>query len=365
MEILGVDLGTTNTAAAIGAHVFSVCDNGHRTMASVVAFLPNDEVRTGALARRRRAIDPENTVFSAKRILGRRWDDSVTRSFRKLYPMRLVEDAHGMPAFETRAGAFTPTQIAGLLLAAVRKRAETLPTRYEARISVPAAFGEPQRKATIEAAALAGFHDVRIINEPIATVHAYLSLPRSISRAVVYDMGGGTFDCAVVDCRNGMPQLIAHAGDAFLGGDDIDQRIAAWVAQEVLEKHHWDLSNYSEIWHRLLLRCEEAKIQLSHQDRAVVQLSQVDPDCPAAREGVEVSRNIIDGLCEDLVRRSFVTCDAVLYDAGVHPRQIDAVFLAGGTTHMPVIQRGVEAYFGRPGLLEFEPTEVVALGASL
>jgi molecular chaperone DnaK (HSP70) len=177
-------------------------------------------------------------------------------------------------------------------------------------------------------------------------------------------MGGGTFDCAVVDCRDGGPRLVAHAGDAFLGGDDIDQRIATWVAQEVLEKHHWDLTTYPDIWHRLLMRCEEAKIQLSLGERAVVHLSQVDPECPAAAEAVPVSRRVVDGLCEDLVRRSFLTCDAVLHRAGVRPQQIDAVFLAGGTTHMPVIRRGVEAYFGRPGLLEFEPTEVVAVGAS-
>jgi molecular chaperone DnaK len=364
MQVLGIDLGTTNTAAAVDGQVFCVRADGLRTLPSVVAFLPNGGVQTGMPARRRRAIDPENTIYSAKRIIGRRWDELETRSFRRLYPLRLVEDTRGMPAFETRAGTFTPTQIAGLLLGTVRACTETLRTGLEVRITVPAAFGEAQRRATLEAAALAGFRDARLLDEPLATAHAYLSPPREVSRAVVYDMGGGTFDCAVVDCRDGAPRMVAHAGDAFLGGDDIDQRIAAWVAREVLEKHHWDLTNYAEIWHRLLLRCEEAKIQLSHGESAVVYLSQVDPECPAAAEGVPLSRGVLDRLCEDLVQRSFVTCDAVLHRAGVRPQEIDAVFLAGGTTHMPVIRRGVEAYFGRPGLLEFEPTEVVAVGAS-
>lgn len=365
MHTLGVDLGTTNTAASVGSEVFPVEPDGRRTLASVVAFLPNGETQTGTLARRRRAIDPENTVYSAKRILGRRWDDSQTRSFRKLYPLRLVEDARGMPAFETRAGSVTPTQIAAILLQVVRERSPMPESGCEVCITVPSSFGEAQRRATAEAAELAGLRGARVLDEALATAHAYLSRSTALSRAVVYDMGGGTFDCAVVDCTGSAPRLLAHSGDAFLGGDDIDQRIAAWVARHVLEKHHWDLANYSEIWHRLLLRCEEAKIRLSRRDRAQVHLSQVDPECPAAAESVEVTRELVDDLCEDLVRRSFVTCDAVLHQAGVRPQEVDAVFLAGGATHMPVIQRGVEAYFGRPGRIELEPTEVVAVGASV
>ena len=365
MQVLGIDLGTTNTATAIDSHVFAISSDGKASLPSVVAFPPNGHTQTGEPARRRRAIDSENTIYSSKRIIGRRWSDSDTQSFRRLYPFRLVEDAEGMPVFETRSGAYSATQVAGILLSVVRERARSIPDEFEVNVTVPAAFNRAQRTATADAAVLAGLRRARLIEESMATAYAYLSLPRSIRRAVVYDFGGGTFDCTVVDCSDGTPHLIAHAGDSFLGGDDIDQLLGAWVVQHVLEKHEWDLSNYSEVYDRLLAHCENAKILLSHQQEAVVHLSQVDPECPADEDGVIVTRCILEELCRDLVQRTFVTCDAVLHEAGARPRDIDAVFLAGGTTHLPVIQRGIESYFGRPGLLEFEPMEVVALGASL
>ena len=365
MQVLGIDLGTTNTAAAIGSHVFPMCGDGRHVLPSVVAFLPNGHTQTGMPARRRRAIDSENTLFSSKRIIGRRWSDSDTQSFRALYPFRLVEDGEGLPVFETRAGSYSPTEIAGILLSAVLERTRSIPDEFEVNITVPGAFDSSQRTATAEAAALAGLRHARLIDECLATAQAYLSLPRSTQRAVVFDLGGGTFDCAVIDCSSGSPRLVSHAGDALLGGDDIDQRLAAWVAQYVVEKCGWDLTNYSEVYDRLLVHCEDAKILLSHREEAVVQLSQVDPDCPAADEGVIVRRSLLDELCRELVGRTFVTCDAALHAARVGPRDIDTVFLAGGTTHLPVIQDSVEAYFGRRGLMEFEPTEVVALGASL
>lgn len=366
MQTLGIDLGTSNTVAAIENHVFEISDDGRTTLPSVVAFLPTGCVRVGATARRRRAIDGENTIYSAKRIIGRDWDEDETTSFRERYPFHLVEDAGGTPLFVTRAGRHSASQIAGLVLMEVLKRVRSLPGEFAVQITVPAAFRNAQREATTEAAGLAGLRQVELLDEPTATAYAYLTLPRSTERAVVYDLGGGTFDCAVIDCTGATPQTIAHVSDLCLGGDDIDWKLAGWVANFVLEKYNWDLTNYSETFERLLARCEEAKIRLSHQHEAVVPLSQVDPECPvAAGDGVTVTRRLLDELCTDLMRRSFVICDEVLRAAELSPSDIDSVFLAGGTTLLPMIQEGVRAYFGRPGLLEFDPTEVVARGACL
>jgi molecular chaperone DnaK len=365
VQTLGIDLGTSNTVAAIGNHVFEISDDGRTTLPSVVAFLPSGRVRVGETARRRRAIDCANTIYSSKRIIGRCWDEYETTSFRDRYPFHLAEDTGGTPLFVTRAGRHSATQIAGLVLVEVLDRVRSLPGEFAVNITVPAAFRRAQREATAEAAGRAGLQRVELLDEPTATACAYLTLPRSTGRAVVYDLGGGTFDCAVIDCTGATPHTIAHVSDLFLGGDDIDRKLAGWVAQFVLEKYNWDLTNYSEIFDRLLARCEQAKIRLSHQHEAVVPLSQVDPECAVAAEGVTVTRHLLDELCTDLVRRSFVICDETLRAAALRHSEIDSVFLAGGTTMLPMIQEGVRAYFGRPGLLEFDPTEVVARGASL
>jgi len=159
--------------------------------------------------------------------------------------------------------------------------------------------------------------------------------------------------------------MLSHASDLLLGGDDIDQQLAQWVARLVLEKSNWDLTNYSETYDRLVAHCEAAKIDLSVFEEAPIHLSQVDPECPVEDGAIVVTHSILDDMCEGLVRRSFVTCDEVLRMAGVSANEIDAVYLAGGTTLLPMIQRSVEAYFGRSGLIDFDPTEVVALGAGL
>lgn len=365
MQVLGIDLGTTNSVAAIANHVFAVSDEGRTILPSMVAFLPNGYTLVGETARRRRVIDGENTIFSSKRIIGRVWNDSRTTTFRERYPFKLVEGEAGRPLFETRSGRFSATQIASMILSKVLDCTRSIPTEFEVNVTVPAAFSSAQRVATAEAAELAGLRQVHLVVEPMATTYAYLSLPRAFRRVLVYDLGGGTFDCAVIDCAGDRPEMIAHSSDLLLGGDDIDQRLAGWVARYALEKYNWDVTNYAEIQCRLLARCEQAKIELSTQEEAVIELSQVDPECPAADDGVTVTRSLLEELSDDLVRRSFVTCDAVLRSSETHPEEIDSVFLAGGTTLLPFIQEGVRAYFGRPGMLEFDPAEVVARGACL
>jgi molecular chaperone DnaK len=365
MPLLGIDLGTTNSVVTVDRQIRKITDSGRTTLPSVVAFLPNGNVSVGEVARRRRAIDCPNTVYSSKRIIGRRFDDGQTRNFIERYPFDIIEKPGGWPAFHTRAGDFTPTQIATGILQEVLERIHSDPRQCEAVVTVPASFSNAQRQASADAAAAAGLGYPRLVDEPSATALAYLHSHHPCRRAVVYDLGGGTFDCAVLDCSNGMPHMVSHASDLQLGGDDIDHALAQWVRGLVLEKHNWDLASYSETYDRLLVRCEEAKIALSVSAEAPVFLSQVDPECPVEDDAIVVTQSILNEVCEDLVRRSFIACDDVLGAAGLKPPDIDAVFLAGGTTMLPVIQQGVETYFGRAGFVEFDPTEVVALGAGL
>ncbi|MCG8589395.1 MAG: Hsp70 family protein [Proteobacteria bacterium] len=363
MALLGIDLGTTNTVASVNRNVVPLRPNGAVTMPSTVAFLPNGEVRVGEVARRRRAIDSINTVFSSKRIIGRRYDDSQTRNFITRYPFHVIEREDGWPAFRTRAGEFTPTEIATQILQELQSRLEIDAADCEVVITVPASFTEQQRDATLQAAAAAGLSHSRLVDEPSATVLAYLQRDQAGDRALVYDLGGGTFDCAVLDCTERMPRVLAHAGDPMLGGDDIDHQLAAWVARHVLEKYNWDLANYSETYDRLLAQCELAKIDLSEAAETALPLSQIDPECPAPENEVPLTRAVLEELCQDLVRRSFIACDDLLRMAGIRPPDIDIVYLAGGTVNLPVIREGVAAYFGRAGLTDIDPTSVVAMGA--
>ena len=364
MQQIGIDLGTTNTVAAQGGRALEAGENGRATLPSVVAFLPNGRTLVGPLARRRRAIDGANTLFSSKRIIGRRFDSGEVRNFRDCYPLAL-EDQDGWPAFRTRAGLVTPVEVATHVLDALITRTGIDPKTAPVTVTVPAAFAAPQREATIQAAAKAGLGEARLLDEPVATAHAYIACGTRCERAFVYDLGGGTFDCAIADCTSGAPVLLAHTSDLTLGGDDVDHRLAAWVRHTVIEKHNWDLASYAEVYDRVLSECELAKIELATADRVEFLLGQVDPDCPAPDEPIAITRAQRDVQCRELLQRSFSACDAVLRQAGMKASDVDVVMLAGGSTLLPVVQDGVEAYFGKRGSMGIEPTEVVAIGASI
>jgi molecular chaperone DnaK len=303
--------------------------------------------------------------MSSKRIIGCPFDHSLTRQFRQRYPLEVVDTGGEGPAFRTRAGLHTPIDIAAILLGHVHARVEPLLAELEVVITVPAGFNEMRRNATLEAARKAGFNGARLMDEPSATAWAYHSDPDVDGIVAVYDLGGGTFDVSIVDCGESIPRVLAGTSDPYLGGDDIDRQIADWVAQEILKQYNWDLTNYAEVQMRLLGECERAKIRLSTCQETLVDLAQVDPDCPAAAEGLLLRREVMDRLASQLVQQTFITCDEVLRKAKVRSGDLRAVLLAGGSSYLPVVQAGVESYFGRSGCTDVELIEVVARGASM
>lgn len=365
MMTLGIDLGTTNTVAAIEAKVLALDSSGTFLFPSVVAYLPNGAIIVGHGARRRRAIDPRNTIFSAKRLIGRTWNSSDTSEFLRRYPFDVAE-SDGHPVFKTRAGDVSPTQIASAILAAVRKATRVDPDNVIAVVTVPSMFTDAHRTATLRAAELAGFVNVEIISEPIAVAQAHLSrLTNRPSLAAVYDFGGGTFDLAIVDCSDRKIRLVAHSGDLYLGGDDVDAQLRRWAVHEVMQQYGWDLQTDPAVFARLLVECERAKIRLADVDETDLDLTQVDLAAPSSCLSVRLSRQVTDQYAQDLVQRTFILCDDVLRKAGVKATQVDAVFPAGGTTLLPAVKAGIATYFGRPVLHTCNPLQLVAIGASL
>ena len=363
MKRIGIDLGTTNTVACVEERVLGIDENGHGGLPSVVAFLPNGEVRTGRRAAQRRAIDCSNTVYSSKRVIGRSFSERECRLFRERYPVEIVDVGGDRPAFKTRAGLHSPTDIAAMLLDRIAERLEGMEDDLEVVLTVPRGFNERQRDETLTAALHAGLRNMHLIDEASATAYAYREDPDLHGPVAVYDFGGGTLDVAILDCDGRVPEVIGMASDLFLGGNDIDRKLADWATLEVMKLYNWDLSNTAEVEARLLAECEAAKIRLAANAETRIDLTQVDPDLSAAGRGLEIRRGTLDRLCLDLIQRALQVCDEATNSAGLRPGQVSAVLLAGGTTHLPVIRQSVEAYFGRTALVDREPTEVVAIGA--
>lgn len=366
MRTIGIDLGTTNTAAASDGTVVAQGfeSDARAVLPSVVAFPPSGATLVGVSAKKRRAIDPKNTISSAKRLMGQGWHAYTCQKFRAQYAFDMVE-SDGRPFFRTRAGTFSPSDIAAKVitkaLASVPLDGDT-----EVVITVPAAFSEDAQRATLQAGKLAGLAKVRLVPEPVATAMAYITTQAvSARRVAVYDLGGGTFDLAIVDTSKPKARVLAHGGDAYLGGDDIDSAIASWVAHEALRSFNWDLRRDAVVFDRLMVQCERAKMRLGFAQEAKVELAQVDPAAPQAAQALVLTRSLLEQLSRDLVARTFMVCDQVLSAAGLTVREIDAVFLSGGSTLLPMVRDGVARYFGKLPRCDHDPMEVVAVGASL
>jgi molecular chaperone DnaK len=367
MRTLGIDLGTTNTAVALDGSILAQRqgDESSATLPSVVAFPPSGAVLVGPSAKKRRAIDPKNTIASSKRVMGQGPVSYSTQKFKAQYAYDLV-DKDGRIAFKTRSGVFLPTQVAARILSQALSALPFDPKTQRAVITVPAAFDKNAIDATVEAGRLANIEDVRVLSEPVATAIAYLTTFNTGERIVaVYDLGGGTFDIALVDCSQSPPRVLAHAGDPYLGGDDVDLAIAEWATREVIKRFSWDLSTDSLVRDRLFVQCERAKTRLGFVERAKIELAQVDPVAPCAGESLTIDRSVVSALADDLVGRTFGVCDEALRSAGISASDVGAVFLSGGSTLLTCVREGVGRYFGRLPRCEYDPMEVVAIGASL
>jgi molecular chaperone DnaK len=366
MYTVGIDLGTTNTVAASHAGILPlrVGEARETLLPSVVAYLPNGEISVGASARARRALDPRNTIHSAKRVMGASWNSHEAREFATHYAFDLERMPDQTVGFRTRGGIVTPQDVAEQVLLAVCQHAAIEPSEISAVVSVPAAFGPQQQAATLDAMRSAGFARVSCIAEPVATAIAYLDR-QDIRYGFVYDLGGGTFDVAVLDCTREPLRILAHGGDSYLGGDDIDLTLANYAADLVLRGYGWDLRSDHEVFARLVFESEAAKLRLASSETAVIELAHIDPAAPAALTGVPIDRSAVLQLSSSLIRRTFGICDEVLSQAGLGAKDIQAVFLAGGSTMLPGVRDTVAQYFGRKLRYELDPMHVVALGASI
>jgi molecular chaperone DnaK len=367
---LGIDFGTTTTVAAgcTGERPFTIEDaSGRGIVPSVVAFAPGGKCLIGTEAKYRRPQDAENTLFSVKRLMGRRMGSTPVQEFQRRYPFKL-EAVGSMPGFVTRAGTFTPEQVAAKIIAhslALAKQRGIEATHLA--VGVPVDFGPPQRTATLRAVELAGFGGVaRCVDEPLAIARAFLfgdlDRPR---RVAVYDLGGGTFDLAVCQVGGGACTLLASGGDAYLGGDDVDQLLATSVIQQVLEQHRWDFRTNPQAVTRLLAECERVKIALSTMTTGRVKLGAIEPTDVLSGLELTIQRSHLEDLCRDLVRRSFTVCDEVLARAGLRSSSIDEILLAGGSSQIPSVKDTVRQYFGKEPRTAAAPDRLVAEGAAL
>jgi molecular chaperone DnaK len=362
-KTVGIDLGTTNTVIARNFEALQI--EGHGCiMPSALAFPPSGARLIGREARRRRAMDPKNTILSAKRIIGARWHSSYATLFREHYPYELVQTAQGDPAFKTRAGVISPVDVGATVVGGLCRLTSCPAQDVHAVVTAPVGFDQRRRDATALAVSKARFATVRVVQEPVATALAYLNRS-SLKHAFVYDLGGGTFDAAVVDCSRYPFRVVGHGGDPYLGGDDVDRTIALHVADRTLSRDGWDLSNDAVTFDRLVYACELAKCELAESEQASIAIPSVDPAAPESCGVITITREEVQQLTLDLVRRTFGICDEVLAQASLRARDVDAVFLAGGSTLLPGLRHYIAQYFGKRPRHDLDPMEVVSLGASL
>jgi molecular chaperone DnaK len=363
---LGIDLGTTNSVVASNAQVLPLLEGDKQSLLlpSVVSFLPNGGALVGTEARTRRPLDPLNTIYSSKRLMGEAWTSYATRQFQAQYPHTLKACAEGLVQFETRAGPIKPAAVAALIVSHLCMRAQVHPSELPTVVTVPSSFRESARRATTEALQQAGFTDLRLIEEPVATAIAYLQRS-SLRYAAVYDLGGGTFDLAIVDCSSFPFRVLGHGGDPYLGGDDIDRALADIVAEKVLRGAGWDLKSEPVTYARLTLAVERAKCELETRELTHIDLTQVDPAAPPMLTQIGIDRAMLEAAAIPLIRRTFGICDEVLSAVKLHARDLQAVFLAGGSTRLPMLSQMLNEYFSRRVRRDIDPEHVVALGASM
>jgi molecular chaperone DnaK len=372
MAVVGIDLGTTNTVVACvrnGRVNVLPDEQGRRLLPSVVSFHPNGEVLVGYGAKERRVVDAKNTIASVKRLIGRAWDSEELRRARQRFAFELKEGPGQGPLVMARGQEYTLPEISAFVLRRAKQIAEKALGEVVDRavITVPASFNELQRAATKVAGRVAGLEVLRIINEPTAAALAY-GLGRSAKeRIAIYDFGGGTFDCTLLDLSGNVFEVLATAGDTFLGGDDLDMAIAERMSEAFLHAHRYDPRADPQAFERLRVAAEVIKIELSSQDRATSKLREVAFGVGGAHLDLDfgMTRDELEMLAAPLVERTFAVCQESLSVARMPVSGFDKVILVGGSTRIPLVRRRVEQFFGAPPLDRVNPEEVVAIGAAI
>ncbi|MCX4239532.1 Hsp70 family protein [Paraliomyxa miuraensis] len=366
--VLGIDLGTTNSACAIVREGrASVVRRGEdRIVPSVVAALPDGSIVVGNRAKRRRSIDPTQVVYSAKRLIGRRFNSPEVQRMRTAVPYVIREGNNEAVVVELGSRLHSIVEISAYILTYLREMAEEALGQPvgKAVIAVPANFTDSQRSATRIAARLAGLDVIRVINEPTAAALAYGYIEDTDRRIAVYDFGGGTFDVTILQITRNVFEVLATSGEMFLGGDDIDEAILEVMVDTFREQRGAELIDSLVAMERVRAVAEQVKIQLSEQERTIVNLAEVLP----GREGtLEMSLTDIDlrRRVEAIVRRTVPVCEDALRTAGLAPHQIDEIVLVGGTTRLPLVREVVQQVFGKPPQTSINPMSVVAVGAAI
>ena len=369
-KIIGIDLGTTNSCVAVmeGSEPVVIQNSeGHRTTPSIVAFTDNGERKVGEPAKRQAITNPLRTIYSIKRFMGETYDKVAGEMSR--VPYKVVKGANNTPRIDIDGKLYTPQEISAMTLQKMKKTAEDYLGQpvTEAVITVPAYFNDAQRQATKEAGEIAGLTVRRIINEPTAAALAYgLDKKKSDVKVAVYDLGGGTFDISILELGDGVFEVKSTNGNTHLGGDDFDERIINWLAQEFMNEEGIDLRKDPMSLQRLKEAAEKAKIELSSSTETEINLPYITATQTGPKHLVrKLSRAKVEQLCDDLIHATIEPCRKALSDAGIGVSDIDEVILVGGSTRIPAIQNIVRDFFKKEPSKGVNPDEVVAIGASI
>ena len=375
-KVIGIDLGTTNSCVAVIENgVTKVIENaeGARTTPSIIAYT-NDEILVGASAKRQAVTNPKNTIYAAKRLIGRKFKEDAVQKDIDLMPYKIIEAKNGDAWVEVNKDKLAPPQISAEVLRKMKKTAEDYlgSEVTQAVITVPAYFNDSQRQATKDAGTIAGLEVLRLINEPTAAALAYGvdKQDKKDRKIAVYDLGGGTFDISIIEIANvdGEKQfeVLSTNGDTFLGGEDFDQRIMDWLVTEFKKDSGVDLKKDMLALQRLKEAAEKAKIELSSSAQTDVNLPYITADASGPKHlNVKLTRSKLEQLVEDLIERSIAPCKTAMSDAGVSNDDIDEIILVGGMTRMPKVVDAVEAFFGKSPRKDVNPDEAVAAGAAI
>ncbi|USI73226.1 molecular chaperone DnaK [Sphingomonas morindae] len=370
-KVIGIDLGTTNSCVAVmegGKPKVIENAEGARTTPSIVAFTKDGERLVGQPAKRQAVTNPNNTIFAVKRLIGRRFDDPVTKKDTELVPYHIVKGGNGDAWVQAGGEDYSPSQISAFTLQKMKETAESFlgETVTQAVITVPAYFNDAQRQATKDAGRIAGLEVLRIINEPTAAALAYGLDKQDGKTIAVYDLGGGTFDISILEIGDGVFEVKSTNGDTFLGGEDFDARIVEYLAQGFQKDEGIDLTKDRLALQRLKEAAEKAKIELSSAQSTEVNLPFITADQNGPKHLVKtITRADLERLVDPLIQRSIEPVKKALADAGLKAADIDEVVLVGGMTRMPKVREAVKQYFGKDPHTGVNPDEVVAMGAAI